>query len=265
MNYLKFRFVKLQLQDGSWKTYNRPSPQRLQRLIKKLNPKNSYMSINRFSQYQEHPTYPNILMEQNGFIYIDGQNFDSKEETLVYFQEVVSYLQGNNLSISSMTRTNNTIGGYQIIVDSNDREKLMSLIQEDSVFFSFIDSRVFDEKRVGRLPNTWNGNRNSLAVEVDITGTPINLYTTISMNGTGDYTPNTSFPPAYHPQPFAGGFYSHGMPMANDKGRNVSDTRPHTKTAKGGIMSTLPRHYFVRQMKNKIMPWEGTHDTSLGG
>ena len=165
---------------------------------------------------------------------------------------MVTVLQSNTISISQMTRTNNTIGGYQIIVDSKDRAKLMELIAEEPVFYSLIDPRVFDEKRVGRLPNTWNGNRNSLAVEVDITGTPINLYTTISMNGTGDYTPNTSFPPAYHPQPFAGGFYSHGMPMANDKGRNVSDTRPHTKTAKGGIMSTLPRHYFVRQMKNTV-------------
>ena len=256
MNYLKFRFVKLQLQDGSWKTYNRPSPQRLQRLIKKLNPKNSYMSINRFSQYQEHPTYPNILMEQNGFIDIDGQNFDSKEETLVYFQEVVSYLQGNNLSISSMTRTNNTLGGYQIIVDSKDRAKLMRLIQEDSVFFSLIDSRVFDEKRVGRLPNTWNGNRNSLAVEVDATGTPINLNTIIPINSI-NYTKTPLFPPAYHPQPFAGGFHSHGMPMANDRGRNVPDTTPHTKTAKGGIMSTLPRHYLVRQMKN-VVYWKSS-------
>src|SRR3990167_1917412 len=146
MNYLKFIFVKLQLQDGSWKTYNRPSHKRLKRLIQKLNPKNSYMSVNRFVQYQEHPTYQNILMEQNGFIDIDGQNFDSKEETKIYFQEVVNYLQANNISISQITRTNNTIGGYQIIVDSKDRVKLMELIAEEPVFYSLIDPRVFDEK-----------------------------------------------------------------------------------------------------------------------
>lgn len=283
MNYLSHHFIKFELWNNSWKTFNNVSPQRLQRLINKFNPKNAYLSVNKFALYQEkNPSYETILMQQYGFIDIDGQNFNNKEECKEYFTFITAFLKINDIEIKEMVRTNDEVGGYQIVTepkDFNNLNKLKALYPE---VFTKIDTRVNDEKRVRRMPFTQNGNRsNTMAVPVSEYGEVVlpeghlfhpqrldnPLESQSNCKGTAISRQNAVKEDELHMfskyfgkhlfslqgQPV--GFSSHGMgTIPNDRGQVAKqpESDPHKNPAEGDIVSTLPRHYLIRQMKNTV-------------
>ena len=273
MNYLSNHFIKFELWNGSWKTFDHVSPQRLKRLISKFNPKNAYLSVNKFALFQEkNPSYENIVMQKFGFIDIDGQNFKSKEECRDYFKFIVDFLKVNGVGIKEMVRTNDEVGGYQILTEPKDFNKLSKLKSLYPEIFTKIDSRVNDDKRVRRLMFTPNGNRsNTIAVPVNENGElvlPDHLrnHPNIFKRGLEHIPKNINNPnviPSSHlfsseGQNNAGsqGFYSHGNPERDDDrgqvAKNSLNPTRHKNPAEGGIVSTLPRHYLLRQMKNVV-------------
>ena len=272
MNYLSHHFIKFELWNGSWKTFDHVSPNRLQRLLSKFNPKNSYLSVNKFALYQEkNPSYENIIMQRNGFIDIDGQNFENKEECKEYFTFIVSFLKMKEIEIKEMIKTNDEVGGYQIVTEAKDFNRLEQLKKIFPVTFNKIDKRVDDEKRVRRMPFTLNGNRsNTIAVPVNELGDelvlPDHLRNHPKLFNRGlEHNQETVFSNRHLKHLFSSEsynnddsprFYSHGMPMADDRGqvaiKGAALPTRHKNPAEGDIVSTLPRHYLLRQMKNVV-------------
>src|SRR3990167_731956 len=165
MNKYKFHFVKLELYDGSWRTYSKPSPPRFQRLINKYKPKNVYCSLNQFINYQEHPRYKyqNSILFRCGLVDIDSQEFNSKEDAVNYFIEVLDCLNNNKINISEINITN-IFGGFQIVISPESYKDFHNLININLKIFSKIDKRVlYDDKRVRRYVPSFFGNKQSSA------------------------------------------------------------------------------------------------------
>lgn len=231
MSEIKFRFIKMEVHDGKWLTFN-PSMQRLQRLIKKYNPKNVYASVNQWTRYREHnATYPNIILKKFDLVDIDGKNFSGKEECRQYFEEVSNILQEHGISVAERVATNTTIGGYQLLLRHS--EKFHDLLK--SGVFEKIDN-VFDLKRVCRLPGSYNGNRSSFSCLVDSTGHPLpqDLNTSI-------------FTSCYSPGMLED--YSNSL-QADDRGAVEALTPPNKTNGRQAIRSELPASFLVKQMSN---------------
>jgi len=223
---MKFRFIKMETQDNKWLTFN-PSKQRLLRLIKKHNPKNVYVSVNQWVRYKEqNRTYPNLVLKEYGFIDIDGQNFTNKEVCRQYFEDINKVL--SDIHIISRVRTNNTIGGYQILTCPCCLNKFRELLKNP--IFDKTDRNVYDLKRVRRLTGSFNGNRSSWACDVDSTGHP-KPQGLNSLNLEDCYTS--------------------GMPKADDSKDVLTDlTSPNKIKGRQAIRSKLPAHFLVKQISN---------------
>jgi len=159
-NTIKFRFVKFQLNGGKWLVWHNPSVDRLRRLFIKHNPKNAYISVQKFLYFKEHNnTYKNLQIGNEELIDIDGQKFKDKREVWAEASKVTSFLRTNGAKINDFVVTNSSVGGYQISID-NPSEKL---INDLSHKFN-IDKKVLnDKKRVKRLVWSYNKNKNSFS------------------------------------------------------------------------------------------------------
>mgnify|MGYP001561307310 FL=1 len=162
MQDLKFRFIKTEDSKGHWRTYR---PQN--NVASKLNSKkNVYVSVNKFLNYKERATYKfqNKLLFKYGLIDIDGQNFADFNAATEYFFDILQFLKESEISIEKIVCTNTTLGGYQIHIQPC--WLFLDLLKNHPQRFLQTDSRVHDLKRVSRLENTWNGNRNCMAFEI---------------------------------------------------------------------------------------------------
>lgn len=235
MNPYKWHFIKLQLPNRSWKTYFNPSPARLQRLITKHKPKNCYISLARWLRYKEHnPSYKNLPIGKYELIDIDGQHFKNKKEVKQYFIGIVKLLTEHNIYILENVCTNNTIGGYQILIDRQDKDKLHQLITNNIQLFKKIDFRVFyDPKRVRRMPGTWNSNKGSLAYRVDSLGNPKKQPLNTSFNLPIDYALGMS-------------------KKTDDKGDGNIPPPNHNTKARIEIESNLPRYYSILEISSSV-------------
>lgn len=233
---LKFRYVKMELQDGSWRTFYPINENQLNKKIKLLHPKNCYVSVNKWLRYEEHPRYrhQNKLMEKQALIDIDGQEFESPEHAKGYFSKILGILKENNICIDEVVQTNSTLGGYQILIKPCCTEQFFDLKNHLLSVFDRIDSRVFDLKRIRRLPNTWNGNKKSYSVSLVLP----------------DCLEN-------HPLMVSGNRETQSLGMAlvkpNDKfcaqKRNNSDIKTKGRTK---IKSNLPSHFYVKELSNSV-------------
>jgi len=159
----KMVFFKIEDYFGRWFCYYNPSPQRLKRIIMKIKPKNVYVSVNKWLRYKENnTTYPNILFEENLLIDIDGQNFETKRECEEYFIEILNFLKEHKTHIQEIVSTNQTVGGFQLLIKYCCRHKILYHIGTNPLF-SKIDKKVFDEKRVRRASGYFNGNKECYA------------------------------------------------------------------------------------------------------
>lgn len=248
----KFRFIKMETYDGKWLTFN-PSIQRLQRLIKKYNPKNVYVSVNQWLRYREHnTTYPNRILKKYDLIDIDGKHFSDREACRQYFESINKILLEHNIHVEEKIATNTTIGGYQLLLPySKEFHELMK-----SGIFEKIDN-VFDVKRVKRLPNTYNGNRQSFSCFVDATGHPLpqNLNT---LNFTDYYSPGMLDNNANKHPTLCENLQYDGVGVsttqdcfqADDRGAVKALTPPNKTNGRQAIRSKLPANFLVRQMSN---------------
>lgn len=262
MNTNKFRFIKFQLKDNSWRTYFNPSEKRLKKLLVKHQPKNVYRSVNRWIMYQEHPSYPNRMIQHFGLVDVDGQNFDNKEECYSYFSEVCNLLESEEIQIEEKVCTNNSIGGFQALISPDSLQKFHVLLENHPQRFLKLDYRVHDDKRVCRLPRTWNGNRNSLSYS--ISQALNNSYIQIQKGIGRDNCLSPLFPSVHDmylkPTEVDWGFSTLGMSyQADDKGqvRKNSDTRPNITTESAQIESNEPLHhtdtFLVKQISNSVI------------
>ena len=162
---MKFHHIKIENSEGIWKTYN---PQNnIQKKIQDAN--NTYISLNQFINFKEHPTYryQNKIIKRYGLIDIDSQDFNSKEEAVNYFNEILAFLQKKKIQISEINATN-IYGGFQIIIHPDSYKKFnyiisSSLLREEYLFRK-IDWKVMNDiKRVRRLAPSWNSNKECFA------------------------------------------------------------------------------------------------------
>lgn len=157
---IKFRFVKFQLWNGKWIVFNKPSVNRLRRLLVKHNPKNAYISVQKYLNYKEHnQTYKEVQIGKEEVIDIDGQKFKDVKEVWAEASKIMSCLRSKEVQINDFIVTNSSVGGYQIVINNPDEK----LINDLSNGFN-IDTKVFnDKKRVRRLVWSYNGNRSSFS------------------------------------------------------------------------------------------------------
>ena len=163
----KFNHIKIEDSQGIWKTYNFQN--NIKEKIKRA--KNVYVSVNKFINFKEHPTYnyQNKIMKKYGLIDIDGQDFKNINECKNYFLHILNFLKEKNIRIDEIVQTNSVVFGFQILIHPNSYKKFIyllasSLLREEDMFKK-IDWRVInDDKRVRRLKNTWNSNHNSMAI-----------------------------------------------------------------------------------------------------
>ena len=239
--------------EGVWLTYFNPSPQRLQRLIARHQPKNLYLSVNQYLRYKEHNLFSNILLNKFGLIDIDGQNFNDKLETKQYFIQINEILKEADIHVAENVCTNNTIGGYQIIIVPCCYKKFCNLIQNHPQHFSKVDTRVFDEKRVRRMPQSYNGNRGSFSYYVDDLGNPKDLNNSLIQD---KLTARYSVRLSYEVQ-------TTGMSQDETDDKGVAFNAQHIspcKTKRGQENSSnLPSHFIVRQISNSVFGTKGLH------
>tara|TARA_Y100000296_G_C5161164_1_gene251924 strand:+ start:55 stop:1134 length:1080 start_codon:yes stop_codon:yes gene_type:complete len=157
---LKFRVVKLQLYDNTFRTYFNPSRNRLKRLLIQYQPKNVYVSVSRWQEFSEHPTYPNRFIDADILIDIDNSNdlkqLESINEYLLKKYELVLLYR-----IRSGTGLN-LIYCYKKKLNFEENKELRETITNDLESKGYdIDVPVMkDIYRVSRVDNTLNGNKN---------------------------------------------------------------------------------------------------------
>ena len=165
---LKFRQVKLQLRDGSFRSYFNPSKNRLKRLIFRYQPMNVYASISQWLNYKEHNTYPNILLDSDSLIETDEETSERMEQLNGLLLERYPFL-GLKHKIQSSEGTH-----YHYIYETtikpdlkpSERVEYRTWLKADIVKFAIDNGFKLDEKvcldiyRVSRMPETVNGNKN---------------------------------------------------------------------------------------------------------
>ena len=162
LNLYKFHFIKTEDYNGNWHTYYPISLQKLNNLIQ--NSKNVYISKNKFLFYKEHNNtyrHQNFLLKEFDLIDIDGQKLNSKEECTNYFLDILECLRANNIEIEEIVCTNTTLMGFHLLLSPDCHQRFLEFLKNSPQRFERVDKSVFDTKRVRRLPQTYNGNRDS--------------------------------------------------------------------------------------------------------
>lgn len=158
---LKWRQIKFQLQDNTWRQWFNPSSSRLKRLLIKHQPKNVYASVSKWIYFREHGTYKNIFLDSDYIIDKDNKNKKDLDKIKTYMS-----LDYPSLNLKHQL---NTGGGYhliykfdKIINDLEFHQELKKLITTDLVNKKFkVDVPVMEDVyRVSRLDETFNGNKN---------------------------------------------------------------------------------------------------------
>lgn len=277
----KFNYIKLEMQDG-WFTYSNPSKPKLQKLISR-NPKNIYVSVNKFLSYKEHNStykFQNRIMFRYGLIDIDSQDFSSKEEAIDYFNEIILFLQKKKIKISEINATN-IFGGFQVIIHPDSYKKfkyiLTSSLLRDEKLFKRIDWKVMDDKRVRRYAPSWNNNKNSPVIPLfkEEISLPFGMKT--APNVFNERQMGEQIPPLQSQDlnnreiiPFQdlspryeivsnGGFHSLGMPLdmeyKADDNEVVESTPPRSEQRQGqAVERKLPCRFLVRQISSSVSP-----------
>ena len=201
MSNTKFRFIKIQMWNDSWRTYKYQNNfyRKINFIKKKIQgeeyllyspAKNVYHSLNQFLSFKEHNStykFQNRIMKKYGLIDIDSQNFKSKEEAVDCFNRIILFLQKKKIRMSEINLTNIN-GGFQIIIHHSSYKRFYyiltaSLLREEELF-NKIDWKVMnDDKRVKRYVPSWNSNKNSWAIPLlknEEISMPFGLKTTIS-------------------------------------------------------------------------------------
>jgi len=246
-NNLSFRFIKMELENGRWRTYFNLDEETFIGLLNKLLPKNVYISVNKWLNYNEKKPERNILLNRCFFIDIDGQEFKDKESSKRYFIKINNYLKEEKICIEERICSNEKIGGYEIIVKPCCYSKTLRLIRNHPQRFRKIDSRVFDEKRVRRLAYSWNGNRDSFSYPVDSTGHPLpkDLLRGMFLNK------ESPLFPYFQSKKLGVGFNA-------TKGKRI-DLHRHKIKRSAEISSNLPSHYLIRQVSNSVIGKKGLY------
>ena len=158
---LKFRQIKLQLPNSSFRSYFNPSKNRLRKLLIKYQPINVYASISRWIYFREHGTYRNRFLDSDYLIDIDHKNINEIEEIKKFMSLHYSSLYLNH-ELS-------TGGGYHLIYSQkviiNDFEFNKELKNNITIIltkagFNIDEPICRDIYRVSRIDETWNQNKN---------------------------------------------------------------------------------------------------------
>lgn len=278
---LKFRFVKIETWDSEWRTFYPVTEQKLQNIITRYNPKNTYLSKNKFLFYKEHKSYrhESKLLEEYGLIDIDGQKFSNKKECRDYFMKILKILLRKKIQIEEIVQTNDVLNGFQILISPCSAKELSILAKTSP--FRRIDRIVFDLKRVRRLSGTLNGNRgcckSMLLYSKEAKYLNISVlkdFISLLPHRLSQTRPQTRLHGS------SDGFNALGMPLENDlqplepvltgnsakvgissknkaddiKGKNPFYPRQNKGRASGQEEVSLPPYFAVKQIQSSIQP-----------